>query len=180
MSTSNTQVRILESLDHAEFIDARFTKHRFPIHFHDTFVIQLVTSGADWCCGSDLVANQGELFVHFPFAAHTGGTLSDRELEYQAIYPSVKLFCELTGVDECSVPVGGAVVSRDSRLVRIVSDAFVKCRESNSQAVIGKELRQVFFAIMDQLPERFENSNGDAHEPVLLSLIHISEPTRPY
>ena len=97
MANRNTNVLRVNELDDTEFVKAHYRDHRFPCHFHDSFVIQLIRKGIDFCPCNDLRAEAGQVFVHFPFAVHSGGTSGDQPLEYQAIYPSHDLVEQLIG-----------------------------------------------------------------------------------
>ncbi len=112
-----SQVCSLSDLDGLEVLRARSSNHRFPVHCHSTFVIELVERGADWCCLNDLTAAAGDVMVHAPFTAHTGGTVSDTDLEYFAIYPSRRVCADVADVDLLAIS-GGTFVCNDRDVKR--------------------------------------------------------------
>jgi AraC-like DNA-binding protein len=133
-----------------EYIHYELGSHRFPVHFHDTFVIQQVLAGSDWCCQTNLLAETGEVYVHFPFAAHTGGTLDAQQLVYRAIYPDQNTVCRLTGIDSSEIPVGESMVSRDRMLCRAVSDLFHRCEKGLDSTGDENALRNVFELVLSE------------------------------
>lgn len=155
------QVQLLHHLDDAEFVDMRLSGHRFPLHFHDTFVIQLVKDGTDWCCGNDLTAGKNEVFIHSPGAPHTGGTANSEGLTYQAIYPSKRLFHELTGADITDLATSPATwVMNKPDIVKRVRSLFHDCETKNTVANsapprqaglrMRSGLRNVFESLLDE------------------------------
>ena len=158
MSVLSSKLVVLSELDRMEYLSTRLKSHRFPIHFHETFVIQMVGVGADWCCVNELAAQQREVFVHFPFAAHTGGSLDDSHVEYRAIYPSLELFCELTGTRPGEVHRGQSFVIRSAKEVQLVSDLLDSIGEGGSHQRARKLLRSVFFAVLEM--QRHDEGEG--------------------
>ena len=150
MGSNKTKVRFLGGLGETEFVETKLQEHRFPLHIHDTFVLQYVTAGVDYCCGNQLAAHRNGVFVHFPFAAHTGGTLPKLDLSYQAIYPSIELVSELTGVPAISVPRGFSFVPESEALVRNVKKFFdVVGAASPNHEKQRKSLKHVFDAVFE-------------------------------
>lgn len=150
MQLAKPLVRNVGDLGAMEFVQAEYRDHRFPLHFHDTFVIQLVHKGVDWCSGNDASACSGQVFVHLPGAPHTGGTLDNDPLCYRAIYPGRELFRELTcrKVDEFS----GArtwIVDHPA-IVRRVDDFLDLCANVSEQhSVPESSLKELFEAVFD-------------------------------
>lgn len=150
MATGTTRVKILREFEEMEYVHYDLGSHRFPVHVHDTLVIQLVLSGSDWCSNTDLLAEEGEVYVHFPFAAHTGGTLGSRRLVYRAIYPDQKLFCRLTGIENSDIPFGEAMVSKDRSLCRAMKDLFRRCESGLEGSINEDALSHAFALILEQ------------------------------
>ena len=71
------------------FASYSLAHHSFPRHFHEHYVIELVTQGADqfYCNGKMLTAAPNELVFINPGEVHTGSTV-DRPLHYFSISPS--------------------------------------------------------------------------------------------
>ena len=148
MATNTTEVQILDELGNTEFIHVDLRKkHRFPTHFHNSFVIELVLAGEDWCSDAEMLASDGEVYVHFPFAPHTGGTHGSKPLIYQAIYPSISFFCELTGAQETQIPFGCSYVSGNQKLVGLTKRLFG--RFGNTSGYSGRKgLKHLFEMIL--------------------------------
>lgn len=165
-----TQVKLLPELDGTEFIQADAVQHRFPLHFHDTFVIQYIGQGADWCCCNDLTAGQGDVFVHMPQTPHTGGSVASQELGYEAIYPTVDLLRDLTGAEVSDIPVETAMVVNNTQFVRRVKGLFSDCsRPANSRrASVRSGMKAVFESLLDS--GKSETSFGTKARPILAKL----------
>ncbi len=148
LAPRKTELAMLADFDGMEHLSARLASIRFPVHFHETFVIQYIHSGADWCCVNDVVAQQGEIFVHFPLAAHTGGTFKELNLAYQAIYPSTRLFADIVGVNASKIPTGQSWASSDRDLVRSVKRVF-ESLSSISSIETRSAIHEVFHRILD-------------------------------
>ncbi|MFK7767647.1 MAG: AraC family transcriptional regulator [Mariniblastus sp.] len=149
MHKSQSILRMFPQLGGMEHLSASLSFKRFPVHFHDTFVVQLIRSGADWCSTNDIVAQTGEVFVHFPFASHDGGTLEDRRLEYEAIYPSMKLVAELTGLDPSQIPTGKSWATNSKCVVRSVSKLFGLLSSNADEQKLVAAGKQAFFKILE-------------------------------
>jgi len=57
MSAGTTNVKMLRGLGGTEYVHADLRQHRFPLHFHDTFVIEQVTPNGLSIELSTLIAN---------------------------------------------------------------------------------------------------------------------------
>jgi AraC-like DNA-binding protein len=149
MSSNRSELRVISELDHMEFLHARLEAFRFPVHFHETLVIQWVQSGADWCCVNHLTANRDEIFVHFPRAAHSGGTYPDGRVEYRAIYPSVELVSELIGIPVSKLPTGQSFVLNSRGLVEQVKEFFASLEPVKDEADLREKLKSVLLAVLE-------------------------------
>ena len=135
MQLARPLVRSVDGLGAMEFVQAEYRNHRFPLHFHDTFVIQHVYKGVDWCSGNDTAARSGQVFVHLPEAPHTGGTGNDEALCYRAIYPSRECFEELTGCEVDTLSGPRTWVVENPVIVRQVAAFLDDCANKSRQAV---------------------------------------------
>lgn len=72
-----------------DFAAYSLSRHSFPRHFHDHFVIELVTEGADrfYCDGKNYTAAKGRLVLINPGEVHTGNSVADTPLRYYSFYP---------------------------------------------------------------------------------------------
>jgi len=178
MSAGTTNVKMLRGLGDMEYIQSDLGNHRFPLHFHDTFVIEQVLSGIDWCSNERTSASAGEVYVHFPFAAHTGGTLNQKRLIYRAIYPDQKLFCRLTGMDLGALPIGQTLVSRNGALSQALDVLFRRCDQGEGEASADElALSNVFELVLaEHQASESESSNASSgYQKVLAARKYLLE-----
>ncbi|MFK7819449.1 MAG: helix-turn-helix domain-containing protein [Planctomycetaceae bacterium] len=176
---SNTQVRLLPDLDGTEFVDAKIVGTRFPLHFHDTFVIQFVRGGTDWCCGTDLSASRGQVFIHDPHAPHTGGPVDGTLLRYQAIYPRASLLRELTGVEPGQVCSGSTTVLSQPRFVNRVRALMEECQRNTRAPNAGLRLRSELTAVFELLLEsRSSAADNSAATPIYQKMLKARQYLR--
>lgn len=91
-----------------ECLAARFSRHRYALHTHDTYVIGTVLDGCETYMlnGVCRYARPGDLcFVH-PGDVHDGEPYQDRFV-YRMSYPSADLLCEIAS-EIADRPVRGA------------------------------------------------------------------------
>ncbi|MBP0588575.1 AraC family transcriptional regulator [Paraburkholderia sp. LEh10] len=72
-----------------EVLHARFDRHRFAAHAHDTWAIGAVIRGAKDTMASlrqPVVVNAGEVYAIPPHVAHAGKSISDNGCEYLMLY----------------------------------------------------------------------------------------------
>ena len=150
-SKQDVKLWLTPLLGGVEVVHAKYRDYRFPLHFHDTFVIQLIEDGADWCHGSQLGAQRGEVFVHFPFASHTGGTIQGGGLSYQAIYPSIDLVKKLLPGFELGEIGRGSYINRDSNTFRLARQLFAGI-ETGKERECQQVLRQLLVEVISQAP----------------------------
>jgi len=163
-----SRLTVLPELDRLECLQTRLRAQRFPVHFHDTFVIQLIEKGRDWCCVNNLTAYPGQVFVHFPMASHTGGTWRKEELAYQAIYPTIGLFQRITGVPFSEIAIGRSLASRNPTLVRQVELLFRQIRVPCSKlSKINSRLSNVFHEILREQNTQARRNRNESNEPQL-------------
>ncbi len=144
-----SKIATIEALDNMEVLETRLTDRQFPVHFHDTFVIELVTSGSDVCEGTGLSAHATEVFAHTPNASHAGGPLAGQSLEYKAIYPSRKLASQILNVDRDQIPEISFVSQCDS-LRQAIQDFFgTSTLEKRSQ-----KLKHILELVYDEARSR--------------------------
>lgn len=80
----------------------KLAHHSFPRHFHEHYVIELVVKGADqfYCDGKTHTATAREIVFINPGEVHTGSTISDNELHYYSISPSVESLKQIAALSE--------------------------------------------------------------------------------
>ena len=131
-----------EHLFNIDFACYSFSKHSFPRHFHDHYVIQLVLKGADrfYCGGKTFTAYDNQLVFINPGEVHTGGTLPATPLQYFSFYPDKKALLEVADALHMDMP----------------SDCnFRICKEDHSLLSVKlKTLYQSFSAGTDMLQQQ--------------------------
>jgi AraC-like DNA-binding protein len=118
----------LPELDDLELMRAEYATHRFPRHYHDTYVIEVVEAGEDefFCRDATYRARAGEIVVIPPGEVHTGRSAGAVPLAYRSFYPSPQLlsFFLLPEGKECSLPLPfDARVIRDQELADLLCAA---------------------------------------------------------
>ncbi|WP_203995586.1 AraC family ligand binding domain-containing protein [Virgisporangium aurantiacum] len=78
---------------------ARFRRHRFRRHSHETFAIGLIEAGPEdlgFSTGTDVVTAGGLVLIN-PGDVHTGRAAADNAWSYRVFYPDVELIAALAG-----------------------------------------------------------------------------------
>lgn len=137
-----SRVRFLERLDSMEYLRKRMRKQSFRAHCHETFVVEFIERGQDSCSIAGDSADRGQAWLHLPGAAHTGGSTSDEELVYSAVYPSQDVVARLLGRPIESLGTGQSLVVRDPRLNAILRQYFALDLEhdAHSDALLAEFL----------------------------------------
>jgi AraC-like DNA-binding protein len=89
-----------------DFAQYRLSNHSFSKHFHDHYVIELVTMGADefYCSGNKFIAASNQLVFINPGEVHTGSTVSGSPLCYFSFYPHRAALDEVALALEINLP----------------------------------------------------------------------------
>ena len=84
--------------DQLECLKARYNKHEYAPHTHDTYVFGVILSGAESFTyrGVHHIAGSGRLVAMEPDEVHDGKPL-DESYAYRCFYPSVALVQEVAG-----------------------------------------------------------------------------------
>lgn len=79
--------------DGMECLNARFQRHSYAPHTHETYVVGVITAGTELyrCRGTERVARAGQVVVLDPEILHDGRPAADG-YAYRMFYPSVTLF----------------------------------------------------------------------------------------
>ncbi|ALG71789.1 AraC family transcriptional regulator [Azospirillum thiophilum] len=79
--------------DGMECLNARFQRHSYAPHMHDTYVVGVITAGTELfrCAGVDLAAHAGQVVALNPGILHDGRPADDG-FAYRMFYPSASLF----------------------------------------------------------------------------------------
>lgn len=110
----------LRGLAGLELMQARYRRHAFARHGHETFAVGVVQDGGEEIWFRDGVerVGPGGLVLIDPEVVHTGATLSERWLEYRALYPAPAVLAGLTRGD--GVPSFRQRVVYDERAAAMV------------------------------------------------------------
>lgn len=128
-------------------VHARHATHAFPCHWHTTWVIELVISGADAfeCAGQSHVARAGELIVMQPFEAHTGRPAPDRLLEYRSVYPDDALMARCGWIPGAGF---GPRIVRDAPLAAAFAGLHENLERDPGAAPAGRALERWLAALI--------------------------------
>jgi AraC-like DNA-binding protein len=87
------------------FVTAHFTRHAFPNHSHDEFMIEAVETGVEKFRhrGVTHYASRGQLVVINPDEVHDATSGGDEVWQYRAVYPSVGLLNKLSREAELTI-----------------------------------------------------------------------------
>lgn len=110
--------------DGLDFLHARFRVHRYAPHTHETYVIGLLTAGAESyrLRGVNRVVRAGELCFVNPGDVHDGAPVGEG-YAYRMTYPSISLLTELaedlTGTRPQAAPIFPECVARDPEAAQL-------------------------------------------------------------
>lgn len=161
-----SKIQPLHDLNGLFCIQANAEGYRYPVHFHDTFVIELVQEGADWCDAREQLAVAGDVFFHFPYSAHSGGNHQQSPLRYTAIYPSVSLMLDTGFSIEAEQLVADSLVLRDPELTHVTA-SLLRSAASGDERQVVRRLCEFNQLAMDSLLANHgvENAMG-LNEPI--------------
>lgn len=73
-----------------DFLHAFYTKHAYPVHSHDYYVVCLIERGVQSCVAgrSKDITLPGGIILLNPGEPHSGESASDDGFEYRALYPT--------------------------------------------------------------------------------------------
>ena len=148
------------------------TQRPFPNHFHGYYVIGLVESGTRRlsCRQQTYLLRPGSLLLLNPGDSHACTQCGPEMLDYKACNLSPERM-EILAEDilgEKSRPRFSSVVIQDED----ITSAFRLLHKMILEQTGTFEKEAYFLLLLTQLMRRY-------HHPLPLSLIHISEPTRP-
>jgi AraC-like DNA-binding protein len=80
----------LVSFPEYELLEARYLRHRFSLHTHDSFVLAVVEGGAELLHvdGAEVVAYPGDVVLLSPGEVHDGAAFGAAGFAYRAVYPA--------------------------------------------------------------------------------------------
>jgi AraC-like DNA-binding protein len=85
-----------------DLMRARFVRHGFARHSHETFALGVVRAGVEgmWVGGTRHVVSAGGVVLINPDTVHTGGPVDENGWAYRVFYPSVDVVAAATGCPE--------------------------------------------------------------------------------
>ncbi len=113
------------------------SRHFFPRHWHETYVIEVVDEGRNefWCNGRICSADSNDVIVIHPGETHTGYPLGLAPLSYRSFYPAKELMIDLCiqvmGVE--NAPRFPTNVIRDKALARMFRQAHRMLEKSETR-----------------------------------------------
>lgn len=104
-----------------DLMRARFTRHGFARHSHETFALGVVRTGVEGMLvgGARHVVSAGGVVLLNPDVVHTGGPVDELGFAYRVFYPTVDAVAAATGCRDpwftrpvADDPAAGAVIAR--------------------------------------------------------------------
>ncbi len=118
-----------------EFMEVRQQARPFALHFHRTYVIEVVTAGIDSCemSGKTVFAEPGDILLIPPFQAHSGGFASNGSIAYRSFYPLVSHLEPMAQAEGKAIAgISGGVI-RNPGLAKRLLEAHDALREHNDK-----------------------------------------------
>ncbi|MER8591765.1 AraC family transcriptional regulator [Mesorhizobium sp. M1182] len=142
--------------------EARFTRHRYDLHTHPTYVIALITSGCERIRigRKSVLAPAGTIAVVNPEEWHDGERGADEGWAYRTFYPSVPLMSALAReLGRDGAPVFSRATIEDSSLAAVLTAAH---QGSTSPDTMTAETS--LLVALRRLIVRHGDSSGQAEE----------------
>lgn len=135
-ATPSPEPEITAFWRHARFPDlgllkAHFTRHRYDLHTHPTYVIALITDGCERIrIGTQrIVAPAGTVAVVNPEQCHDGEPGADGGWAYRTFYPSVPLLTAVAReLGQTGPPLFASALIEDSALAHALAEAHAASR----------------------------------------------------
>jgi AraC-like DNA-binding protein len=154
-----------------ELLQARYTKHSFSPHFHESYAIGIVEAGALSNSYRHSFQNSiftGEMMVICPGEVHTGKPVGDDGVAYRMMYVPVKTISELFQTENISdaahiqsargVPLDRSLIQQFVCLHKILQESAASRLEQESMLI--SILAQLFIPpIEDYRPNRNQRRN---------------------
>jgi AraC-like DNA-binding protein len=164
---------------HPRFADlalltARFTRHRYALHTHPTYVIALVTEGCERLrVGRHaVVAPAGSLILVNPEECHDGEPGAEGGWAYRTFYPSVALMGAVAAeTGRRDLPLFAAPLLRDPALARAVAlahEAAARDDAATAEATMLQALRALILRHAAAAPRREAVERGGSRRRVAL------------
>ncbi|MER8885903.1 AraC family transcriptional regulator [Mesorhizobium sp. M0816] len=142
--------------------EARFTRHRYDLHTHPTYVIALITSGCERIRigRKSVLAPAGTIAVVNPEEWHDGERGADEGWAYRTFYPSVSLMSALTReLGRDGAPIFSRTTIEDSSLA-----AALMAAHQGSTSADTMTAETSLLVALRRLIVRHGDSSGQAEE----------------
>ncbi len=125
MAIEQAHYRLADELGGIEILNARYQHQQFSRHSHEGYTIGVIASGAQqfFRTGSNHVAPQDSIILVNADEVHTGCSASVGGWSYQAMYPTVEQFCQVSaelGPPKLGAPYFAQAVIKDSQVAAIL------------------------------------------------------------
>lgn len=153
LESENQQVKFwqIQTLDGLELAYAHYLNHKFPLHFHEEYIIGIIVQGVEEinCGGKIFVAPKGSLILINPGEAHSNYSIDRQGFAYRTFYPSAKLLRQLCFdiTEREASPIFKNPVLERSDLFRSLLNLHIKLE----QTISILEQESEFISIMAQL-----------------------------
>lgn len=116
-----------------DLMRARFVRHGFARHTHETFALGVVRAGSNdlWVGGVRHVLSTGGIVLLNPEVVHTGGPVDDVGWAYRVFYPSVDVVAAATG---CRDPWFTRTIVADPAAAAVLGQAHLAAESADRLA----------------------------------------------
>ncbi|TDR80206.1 AraC family transcriptional regulator [Paludibacterium purpuratum] len=144
-----------DDIGRLECLDASYRARIFPPHFHEEYVVNALTQGAQSYRyrGGTHLAGVGALVLINPGEVHTGETAHEQGWAYRGYYPEAALLRQLTQ-DICgqtgATPYFRQTVVEDLPLARRLNQLHLLLRSSQDRLLREAALQAVFAQVLQR------------------------------
>lgn len=156
---NHSQFWLANDLDGLGVLKASYSTHRFPRHFHETYVIRIQETGVEEFeyRGAKYHAPAGSIVMIHPGEIRTGRRATHDIWSYRAIYPEIFMMDQLASAVGISAPFFASPVVNDPELYQ----TFLKMHRKLETSSESLERQSLFVATMSTLIER----NAGSRDP---------------
>ncbi len=138
-----------------ELLHARYITHRFPLHFHEEYVVGVIERGYYEFAfeGTRQQIHQGEVVLINPGEIHSGYALDDTGWQYRTFYPGAtmmrQLAQEMTGKDWQMLSLRSPLV-RDAQLAQQLTTLHQAMEHSKTRLLKDTLLREAMSLLISK------------------------------
>jgi len=149
--------------DGMEMLHARYINHRFPLHFHEEYVVSVVERGYHqfWYHGKRHTMSQGDIVLINPGEVH-GCYDDEKGWQYRCFYPSVSMMQELAeeiSDENWQAPEFVNLIVNDARLANRLLTLHQAMEHSKTRLVKDTLLREAMGLL---IRKHAVNQSGDS------------------